>query len=530
MTPNLLQSPNQSQFQPNPLSRGTLNTSGPNYLDSFKLSGPSQTNSLGGLSSSVNTTSQTSTPQNNFSAVSPSQTGGISFNPVAAQGFNAGPVTPPAKTQSLSDLIPRTGTSANGGSVSMNGAGVQNYSAPSYFNIDSGSAIPSSAINGQVGMGDIAQKHAGYMDYVNALVQAEGYSPSYLQAYQGQQQAGLNQSVVQNLPLINNGIPSLENYMNNPNAFKGDTLQQTQALQGQEAAQANIAAARAGIDMSTQQLARQGNISQSQAALQYSPAGMAGQNAINQYNTLQQQYPGANIPEYNTALTPEENQQIAQYIVSRSPAYRAGFQSTYQTPGGGTGIYSKLDVGSGAFSQNQDGTYTLVPAAAAALGAANANVVNSSLSNLSTINAAINASSKTLQTTTQFMNQFGLNQTNVPIITQIENNIKDQTTQRGAIAGLNADLNTLRSDYSQFLIARGGSIAGTGPNSPEVMQAIPDNISPQQLQILVQQMQQDGQNTADAVAQQVNQSLQGIRTNSVPQGNTQTQGGSLWSF
>lgn len=500
---------------------------------SFSIANPVNPNANWNNNVGIAGTSGASAP--NFAST---PTGGITFPQTVASATSAPAHTASvqqAQPQSLADYIQHTTSLPGGGSVTGTSQGVNNYTPSQSYSIDTSGSVPSSALTSTNTMGTLGQSYNKYQDLVNGLSQAQGYSPDYIAAQNAQYaaqtqgaQLGLNSAALNSNLYTGNNLP-------------GDTMNYAQGATAKAQAQNTLQQAEQGIAqlsanqaLNTQQLARTGNIAAAQTQLSSSPAGMAGQNAINQYNTLQQSYPGANIPEYNTALSPEQNQQIANYIVSNSPAYKAGFQSTYQTPGGGTGIYSKLDVGSGGLQQNQGGGYTLVPAAAAALGTANANIVNSSLSNLSTINAAIDSSKKTLDTTTQFMNQNGLNQSDTPILTQIQNKFKDQTTQRGYIAGLNADLNTLRSDYSQFLIGRGGSIAGTGPNSPEVMQAIPDNISPAQLKTLVGQMQQDGQNTADAVSNQVNQALKGISSGQAPQQSQQTQGttgsGSVWDF
>ncbi len=181
------------------------------------------------------------------------------------------------------------------------------------------------------------------------------------------------------------------------------------------------------------------------------------------------------------------------------------------------------------FQQNPDGSVTLVPAAAAALGAANAKVVGDQVSNLSSINGAIESSGKTIDTMTQFMNQYGLNQANVPIVNQVMNSANAQLPKAGSIAALKIDLNTLRSDYEQFLLGRGGSVAGV---NQEAMNTLPDNISPAQLQVVYSQMKQDGLNTAESISNQVNQALQGIQTNT----SASTSGGgtsgvsSGWNF
>lgn len=472
------------------------------------------------------------------SALLPTSTGGVKFDPSIAAGYGKTATTQPQTPSqpSLSSYLTGNQATPGGGTISTLGGTPNGYTPSPGFSINT-SNIPSSILGNNTTAGDLAQTHGQYSDYVNALSQAQGYNPAYLNAQQGVYNAqatgaqlGVNQAAYANQAFggnqANNGAGL--NYGNLGGATTDyvagsiGSQQSSNAIKQAENTQQQTAA---NIALNTQQLARTGAISAAQTQLSSSPEGIAGQNAIAQYNSLQQAYPGASIPEYNQALTPEQNQQIASYIVANSPAYKSQFQSTYATPGGGTGIYSKLDVGSGGFQQNQDGSYTLVPAAAAALGSANANVVQTQLGNLSNINSAINASTKTLQTTQQFMNQYGLNQTGFSILSQIQNSTNKQLDKAGAVAGLNADLNALRADYAQYLIGRGGSVAGTNQKAQD---AIPDTISPAQLSTLVQQMQQDGQNTADAVSSQVNQALQGISNNSVPNSGVSTGATGGW--
>lgn len=474
------------------------------------------------------------------SALLPTSSGGVSFSSSAASAYNTPSQSSPAPSESgLAQFVTNSSPTGSGGSLSTNANGSPvGYSSSPGYSIDTSTPAPSTALGGTTAAG-LQSSYGNYSDYVNALSQAQGYNPAYLQAQTGVYNAqamgaqlGVNQAAYGNQAFGNNQANNGAGLNQGPlggasTDYVAGTIGGEQSSNAIKQAENTQQQTSANIALNTQQLARTGAISAAQTQLQDSPEGMAGQNAIAQYNSLQQAYPGANIPEYNQGLTPEQNQQVASYIVANSPAYKSQFQSTYATPGGGTGIYSKLDVGSGGFQQNSDGSYTLVPAAAAALGSANANVVQTQLGNLSNINSAINASTKTLGTTQQFMNQYGLNQSGVSILSQIQNSTNKQLDKAGAVAGLNADLNALRSDYAQYLIGRGGSVAGT---NQEAQDAIPDTISPTQLQTLVQQMQQDGQNTADAVSSQVNQALQGISNNSVPNSGTQSTGGSIYNF
>ena len=445
--------------------------------------------SIGAIKPAAPATSSVGTPTTYASAVTP-----------ASQGSTTGLASflPPASTQT-----------ASGATISVNPDNTT-YS-PTSFNIDT-DGVDTSNLAGGTSAGDVLAQRNTYADYVNGLAQAQQYSPAYVAALQAQQQAQAQASQI-----------STNFYTGNPNL--GDTVDYAQgetAKALQLNSQQQLAANQA---MDVQSLLRSGNIAAAQTQLQDSPVGMSGADAISQYNALQQLYPGANIPSYNPSLTPEQNQQLASQLVANSGAYNAGFQSTYTTPGGGTGIYSKLNTA--GLQQNSDGTITLVPAAAAALGTAQASVVGTQLTNLSNINSAIDASGKTISTMTQFMTQYGLNQSSVPIVNQITNSTNSQLNKAGAIAALKVDINTLRSDYAQFLIGRGGSIAGS---NDEAANAVPDNLSPDQMNQLYSQMKQDGINTAGAISTQVNQALAGITNNTVGSTNGSTGSGGLYDF
>lgn len=491
-------------------------------LESFGSSVISDVKNLGNVLGSIGSPQKAPvyTPPSQPTAtpiVKPTSAGGATFPTSVASSYSqtspqSTTPTTPTTQPSLSSFLSNSVQTPNGGTLSLDGKGNPTGFTPSTgYSINTSGPVSSNALGYSGSAGDLYGQHSQYSDYVNALSQAQGYGPDYIKALQGQYGAQTQGAQLNlNSATLNSNLYTGNNLPGDTESYAQGATAKAQAQNTLEQASNNIQQLGANQALNTAQLQRTGAIAAAQSQLQYNPVAVSGENAINQYNSLQQQYPAASIPAYNPALSPATNQQIAQELVSNSPAYRSQFQSTFQQAGGGTGIYSKLDVG--GLQKNQDGTYTLVPAAAAALGSANANVLITQLGNLSTIQGAIDASSKTLETTTKFMQQYGLNDTDTPIVTQIQNKIKDQTTQRGAIAGLNADLNALRSDYSQFLIGRGGSIAGTGPNSPEVLSAIPDNISAKQLQTLVTEMQQTGTNTAQAVNTQVQNALRGLQT------------------
>lgn len=226
--------------------------------------------------------------------------------------------------------------------------------------------------------------------------------------------------------------------------------------------------------------------------------GLTGVNAVNQYNSLQQQYPNAQIPPYNQALSPAENQQLAQQAVAQSPAYQSQFQGTYTTPGGGLGTYSKLDQ---AQQINQGGTGEIVSGAAVATGSADASSLSQQQQYLDTTNRAYQTATSNLGTLQQFMQQNNLNDSTLPILNQIQNKVKAGILAPGVVAAYQSSLAGLRSEYAQVL-SRGGAVTDTERN--EALSLIPDNLSPSQLQIVTKQLSTEGGNAIKESQNQIN--------------------------
>lgn len=449
-------------------------------------------------------------------------TGGTSFPIQHVTGVDALPVPTSQNTtptsQGLGGLLTSSYQTPNGGSITTDSSGnVQNYTPAKGYSIDTSGSIPSSALGNASSMSDVMGQQRNLQDYVNGVAQANGYSPQYLQALQGTYaaqaqgaQLGLNSSALNSNLYTGNNLPG------DTMAYAQGATAKAQAQNTLQQSENQIQQLSANQALNTQQLARTGNIAAAQAQLQYSPTAVSEQNAQAQYNTLQSQNEGVNIPAFDPNQNPQTQLQNERMAIATSPAYQSGFQSTYTTPGGGTGIYSKLNVASGALQPDGQGGYQLVSGAAAALGAGNAQIVSTSLQNLSTVNKAIQSSIDTLGTTQIFMQKNGLGDATLPIQQQIINNIKDQTSQHVAITAFNNDLESLRADYAQYLVAAGGgSVAGTGPDSPAVKQAIPSDISLNGIKTVVDQMQTVGTNNATALNNQISQGLSGLNTNSV---------------
>lgn len=344
-----------------------------------------------------------------------------------------------------------------------------------------------------------------YEQYAQQLAQANTLSPDYLNALKAvntanlkAQQDQVNGQYVGDTAGFAQGATARQE---NTDAL--NTLSATNALGvQQQIRQGNVAAATALTQASQPTSVSPGSslVSPLNGQTTYSGlGGLTSVNAIDQYNSLQQSYPGANIPAYDPNQSPAANQQIAQMAVANSPQYQAQFLSTYSTPGGGTGVFNKLN--SNLLQPNADGTLSLVGGAAAALGSANAAALGQQVQSYNTTSVAFNTVNSTLSNMIQFMQQNGIDQAGVPIINQLQNKFAGQTGGAGIIAAYNSDIQELRTNAAQ-VIARGGSVAGT---NDEANSLIPSNLSPDQLAPLAAQFKQNGVTALNQMQTQMSQ-------------------------
>lgn len=446
--------------------------------------------------------------------VTPTSSGGVTFPAASASNYSKAPIAPTLTktsnpTESLSSFINNPPLqSPNGGTFSTDGTGnVTAYSPSSGYSINTSGPIDSNSLGNTKGMSDLLSQHNKYSDYVNALSQAQGYSPDYINALQGQYGAQTQGAQLNlNSAALNSNLFTGNNLPGDTMAYAQGATAKAQAQNTLQQAQNSIQQLGANQALNTAQLQRTGNISAAQTQLQYSPQGMAGSNAIEQYNSLQQSYPGAQIPEYNQALTPEQNQQVASYIVANSPAYKSQFQSQYQTPGGGTGIYNKLDTG--GLQQNQDGTISLVSDAAASLGGAQKASLTKNIDTYNTLAPAYKAANDDFSYITNFMQQAGINKADVPIANQLQNAINTKLVNPGAAAAFTSAIQSLRSNYANLLSARTGSVVGVNEQAEAL---IPNNLTVKQLQQVQEALNANGKNILDATQQQIQQSLGSIQ-------------------
>lgn len=134
---------------------------------------------------------------------------------------------------------------------------------------------------------------------------------------------------------------------------------------------------------------------------------------------------------------------------------------------------------------------------------------------LDTVTRSFNTANDTLDALNKFMATNGVNSgSTTPLINDLQNKVKGGLTQPGTIAAFQAQLATLRSEYSQVL-AKGGVRSVETDN--EAKSLIPDNLAPADLQKVIAQIKIDANNAiTDSQGQidTINKRLQGGSTSS----------------
>lgn len=224
------------------------------------------------------------------------------------------------------------------------------------------------------------------------------------------------------------------------------------------------------------------------------------------YFNLAQTYPDAQIPPYNLNKTPQENLQAAQTAAAGSPSFGAKGLVAVKDPAGGITFVDKKNV-NGSLAQNPDGTYTLLSSSQGATDKATTASLGQQYKYLDTATRATNTANQNFDSLITFMQQNGINDSNVPIFNQITNKVKGGLLDPGALATYNSSIETLRSEYAQVL-SKGGEVTDSVRNAANAV--IPDNLTPTQLGVLRQRIQTETTNAINEAQGQINSSLQRV--------------------
>jgi len=129
-----------------------------------------------------------------------------------------------------------------------------------------------------------------------------------------------------------------------------------------------------------------------------------------------------------------------------------------------------------------------------------------------TVQRSLNTANDTLTSLQKYMNDNNINPSQYPDYNSFVNGFSKHTGGAGIIAGYNAQIATLRQEYSQVL-AKGG--ARSVATDQEAAQLIPEGLAPSQLATVASQIKVDSDNvTADAQKQidDINGKIQNIIT------------------
>lgn len=419
---------------------------------------------------------------------------------------------------------------ANGSIVSANGAG--NVTSPSSFNIDMSGPIPSSALSGKFALGDVNNTRKTYTDYVQGLSEATQYSPEYIAALSGFQDAQLRGKEIES------------NYYTG--RVPGATVSYAQGATARESALNSLEQLAFSNAMKVQELIRSGNIEGAKALVDatkpmdvspgsslVSPAtgdvayGGAGAysdyQAQQTYFNLAQNFPDAMIPGYNPSLSAQQNLQNAQTLAAASPSFASRNLIQVTDPAGGIYFVQKNQL-----QTNPDGSYSFLPSGTAAgLGADKASLVeqqgflDSTQRALNTLDANFNLIADPKN---GLMKRAGINSVDSPIINELNNKFKAGVIGDGDVAAYRSALTTLRAEAAQVL-ARGGAVTDTVRR--EADELVPENLSLKQLRKVVEQIKAEGSNVVKEAQAQIG-IIQG-RLNA-PAAGGGTTGGSIWSW
>ena len=390
-------------------------------------------------------------------------------------GSTAAPSTSSTTTQTnldgSSNIVDAHGNNLSGNNFSVGNAGGGNNQQPVDY------SIPSSNLNGTTSSADVNSALALHQKYVQQLAAAEGYSPSYLSAYQASQSAQANDAM-------------LANQINSPYG-PGQTLGQLQdaisyARTGNAAQQAS-----ANIALNTQQLARQGDISAATALVGatapqsvspgsslvspysgqsvYGGAGAYSDYQAQQtYFNLQQNFPDANIPSYNPSASAQQNLQIAQTAAQQAPSFQSRNITPVYMPGGGINFVNKNQI---VTNQTTGQSVIVSPQDATTINAASG-AVKELTTQQANMQSAVAAAENNFPMFLNLVKDGGINKFDSPIANELANKFTGALSSR--LAPFNALVASLQAEYSRIL---GRGYVPTESTKQEAAQIVNNSIS-----------------------------------------------------
>lgn len=414
-----------------------------------------------------------------------------------------------------------------------------NITSPSNFSIDTSGAIPSSALATSLTRNDVTSTQKSYADYVQNLYAAQQYSPGYLAALEASQAADAKQAELGANFYTGNNLPGdTLDYAQGATAKAQElnSLKQLQAKQGlnnQELIrQGNIAGAKALVDASAPSSVSPGSSLVSPLTGQTTYGGTQAYTdlqAQQTYSNLQQTYPDASIPPYDTSVSPQQNLQNAQSAAAQAPSFQSKNIIPVTLPGGGYGLVNKNQVA----GYRSDGTAIVISPAQASQAEGYQASIKTLTDQAAQIQSASSAADSNFSLLLQTMKQGGINDYSSPLLNQVQQKINSRVLGTGAQASVNALVASLSATYSQIL---GRGYAPTESVKKEAGQLINGTYSYSTLANLYQTLKQESNNVLNGINQQKTQSVSSL--NSLYNTTTQTagstgyssSGGSVWDF
>lgn len=445
--------------------------------------------------------------------------GGVNF---AAAHPNNTPANPQA---AIGSDASRSYPTPNGGVTQLGaGGGIASNTPATGYSINTSGSIPSSALSSNLTPADLSQTHSQYQDYVAALSKAQQYSPEYLQAYQQQQEAQLNQARLQSNLYTGNNLP-------------GDTMNYAQGATAKAQAQNTLQSAEAGIQLQTQALLRQGNIAGAQSLVQaaqptsvspgsslVSPlsgqeaySGLGGYQAvqgIQNVNSLMAQFPDAGINQ-------QDSPQVATQKASQSPSFQSRNLQQITLPGGGVSFINKNQL----TTDPRTGQTTIISPAQGAQADALKQSIGGLQQGLSTAQQAITTADSNFPLLLQTMKASGINNFGAPLANQVQQKVQQGFS--GVLAPYNALVQSLQATYSQIL-SRGGNV--TNETRDEANKLVNGTLSYNDMQKLYQTLKAESKNVLNGYSSEIqnnSQKLNEIYGQGQPAGGT--QGGAVGS-
>lgn len=236
--------------------------------------------------------------------------------------------------------------------------------------------------------------------------------------------------------------------------------------------------------------------------------GYAGKQALDTFYNLQQTYPDALI-QYDPNQSAQANLQAAQKAASQSPSYIQKYQGTRITYNPVTGEQTVYNPKAPVGSSNAGGIFTTPVNPVNAGGKVQTQVATDVLKDItgrqSFAQAGLDAFSSNASSLISDMSKYKINQSGVPIISQLGGLINKGLLGQGEYAAYRNSINTLRNEYAKILSAGAGSAVVTQSAKSEANDAIPDNLTPADLQKVINRVNVEGQNVINSLNNQKNQ-------------------------